>query len=250
MKDIINTHILIGTVFVLSPILCINETRKQMSPEETRTVRMFLRWEMIDKFKALEHYEHVLESWTITISLFNLPAFNKSKSFAVYLERKAEPNTTNILAKLFEAKKRVYVPSYAFHGLEMIRVRTLKEVQKLREDRRGKTELSRRKREEALSNKGGLDMIIMPGIAFTRSGRRMGSGKCLMFDYVMKARRQGWPILVGLAYKHQVVEDFPPAAKDLKLDYVLDSVHADHFEDYEERLAKLEAKYKPLNESR
>lgn len=70
---------------------------------------------------------------------------------------------------------------------------------------------------------GGLDLVIAPGVAFTKSGARLGHGKGYYDGFFRKVEAgQDRPVFkVGLALKEQIVEDVPLHEHDVVLDLVL-----------------------------
>ncbi|EMR09805.1 5-formyltetrahydrofolate cyclo-ligase [Pneumocystis murina B123] len=81
-------------------------------------------------------------------------------------------------------------------------------------------------REEAM-DKDGLDLIIIPGIAFDRNLNRLGHGKGYYDKYLTKIKH--WseksnlsaPLKVGIALKEQLVDIVPINSLDVKLDILL-----------------------------
>lgn len=87
---------------------------------------------------------------------------------------------------------------------------------------------------------GGLDLILCPGVAFTRHGGRLGHGmgyydKFLAQHYERNPHRCAEPskaninakltgqktILLGLAFKEQVVDEIPLDETDFLLDQIV-----------------------------
>jgi 5-formyltetrahydrofolate cyclo-ligase len=70
---------------------------------------------------------------------------------------------------------------------------------------------------------GGLDFILMPGLAFTREGLRMGRGKGYYDRYLNQvAEVQGRkPATVAVAFKEQIYESIPFDEHDVPVDLVL-----------------------------
>jgi 5-formyltetrahydrofolate cyclo-ligase len=70
---------------------------------------------------------------------------------------------------------------------------------------------------------GGLDLIVVPGLAFTAAGQRLGRGKGYYDTFLARCRAtQGTPPLtVGLAFSQQVVSCVPTDENDICLDLVL-----------------------------
>ena len=66
---------------------------------------------------------------------------------------------------------------------------------------------------------GPIDLVLVPGIAFTRDGARMGRGFGF-FDRFL-AHRAGPAIKIGVAFRFQIVESLPLEPHDVKLDLVV-----------------------------
>ena len=66
---------------------------------------------------------------------------------------------------------------------------------------------------------GPIDLVLVPGIAFTRSGARMGRGFGF-FDRFL-AHRARAATKVGIAFRFQIVESLPLESHDVKLDLVV-----------------------------
>lgn len=77
------------------------------------------------------------------------------------------------------------------------------------------------KREDALES-GGIDLILTPGLAFTRDGCRLGRGKGY-YDYFLSLYQQKFhcPYKLGLALSQSILESIPCTENDVKLDEIL-----------------------------
>lgn len=70
-------------------------------------------------------------------------------------------------------------------------------------------------------------MIIMPGVAFTKDGARMGRGKGYYDRYLNRVREyhkkidKPMPRLVALAFDEQVLDEIPMTETDEHLDLVV-----------------------------
>lgn len=71
---------------------------------------------------------------------------------------------------------------------------------------------------------GGLDVLIVPGRAFTKSGYRLGRGKGY-YDKWLSQYKQKFngklPFTIGLAFAQQILDELPISETDEKLDQVL-----------------------------
>ncbi len=65
----------------------------------------------------------------------------------------------------------------------------------------------------------GVEFVLLPGVAFTRDGARLGYGKGY-YDKLL-ARMVHCPALVAGAYSMQVVEDIPQEATDRKVEWLV-----------------------------
>jgi 5-formyltetrahydrofolate cyclo-ligase len=72
-------------------------------------------------------------------------------------------------------------------------------------------------------NVGGLDFIVVPGVAFTSKGLRLGHGGGYYDKFLanIKKCQEKPPACVALAFKEQVLEDLPTSETDVKIDLVL-----------------------------
>lgn len=89
---------------------------------------------------------------------------------------------------------------------------------------------------------GGLDLIIMPGVAFTTGGARCGHGmgyydKFIADSFAACPKRavnkdrgdiasklvNGQTVLMGLAFRQQLIADLPTSEHDVLLDVVVSS---------------------------
>jgi 5-formyltetrahydrofolate cyclo-ligase len=64
-----------------------------------------------------------------------------------------------------------------------------------------------------------IDLVLVPGIAFTREGARIGRGAGF-FDRFL-AHRAARAIKIGIAFSFQIVESLPADPHDVKLDLVV-----------------------------
>ena len=136
-----------------------------------------------------------------------------------------EINTETILADLLTGGKLCYIPRYdpGSSRMEMVRLRDLEDYERLPRTKwnikqPGLTE----RREEALEV--GLDLIIVPGLAFTRAGARCGRGRGYYDTYLARAAvtlSSSPPLTVALAFHEQLVEELPTDSHDCNIDLVI-----------------------------
>jgi 5-formyltetrahydrofolate cyclo-ligase len=66
-----------------------------------------------------------------------------------------------------------------------------------------------------------IDLMLVPGLAFDRAGRRLGYGGGYYDEAARRVRTGGRGLLVGLAYDFQLVDRCPAGAADVDVDCVV-----------------------------
>ena len=64
-----------------------------------------------------------------------------------------------------------------------------------------------------------IDIIVVPGVVFTKSGERMGRGKGYYDKYLSHPDFRG--IKIGVCYSEQLVGSIPVEPHDVRMDYVI-----------------------------
>lgn len=135
-----------------------------------------------------------------------------------------EVNTIPILKDLFKEQKQVFVPTYRKNVMEMVQLRDWEDYESLPLTKWNIKQPSPDGRANSLDI--GLDLILMPGVAFTRSGGRMGHGMGY-YDKFLESFFQKFPRsstkLIAVAFNEQVVEEdkLPLDPHDVKLDQIV-----------------------------
>ncbi|XP_067023212.1 5-formyltetrahydrofolate cyclo-ligase-like isoform X3 [Acropora muricata] len=118
---------------------------------------------------------------------------------------------------IFQTKKDCFVPRYIGSNMDMVKLDSMEDffslpltswnIRQPAEDD---------EREEALLS-GGLDLIVVPGLGFTKHGLRLGRGKGYYDNYIKKCidNSERKPYLVGLAFSTQICDDLPVTERDM-----------------------------------
>jgi len=136
----------------------------------------------------------------------------------VYVHYGSEVQTDALISLLLEAGKTVYVPWCDGDELRPFRLESLSELQP---GAFGILEPSAKQRErpDRAGRAGDLEVVVVPGIAFDRAGRRLGQGKGY-YDRLL-SNVSDTCVLVGLAFDIQLVEGVPVEAHDVALDFIV-----------------------------
>jgi 5-formyltetrahydrofolate cyclo-ligase len=67
---------------------------------------------------------------------------------------------------------------------------------------------------------GAGDVVVVPGVAFDASGRRLGRGKAY-YDRAFAGARNTLPLLIGAGYEAQIVAAVPHDSRDRSMDAIV-----------------------------
>lgn len=163
-----------------------------------------LRQKLLAKLLSLTKEELKRRSQDVEKRLSSLPIYNKAKVIMAYYPLKGEVDILGMIRKDL-GLKRFCFPVTDLEKKELFAY----EVKNLEEDFvRGpfgvmQPDIKRTKRVDI----GEIDMVIIPGIAFDRSGNRLGRGAGFYDRFLRKLNP---PVKkVGIAFIFQILQDLP-----------------------------------------
>jgi 5-formyltetrahydrofolate cyclo-ligase len=147
-----------------------------------------------------------------------LPEYAAAGTVMFYVDVRAEVRTRHYLPTALTHGKRIVVPYCVDGELELFHLQSMDELAvgmyKILEPR---TEL--RKLPAKRVDVSELDLIMVPGVAFDRTGARMGHGFGY-YDKLLEHARPDTP-LVALAFECQLFEEIPTQAHDVFMDKII-----------------------------
>jgi 5-formyltetrahydrofolate cyclo-ligase len=172
-----------------------------------------LRSVLRQRRRALDPEEHDSAATQIALHAQTLPTWTTAQHIAVYRDCDGEIGSSNLVETSLAQGKRIYFPVIGDNNaLEFAR---WFEGEPLQHNRFGIAEpLPSAQR----CPTGDLDILFMPLVGWDRSGNRLGMGGGY-YDRALQAI--SGPVLVGLAYSNQEVEEIPRESWDISLDIVL-----------------------------
>lgn len=191
-----------------------------------RAAKQALRKEIKRRVAALSKEEKARQARVVAQKLFTHPKYVSSKRIAVFLSMDDEVCTQEIIKDVFRLGKSCFIPRYESSSshMDMLKLSSLQDMETL-----PLTSWNIRQpaaddnsREEALAE-GGLDLILMPGLGFDRSGNRLGRGKGFYDTYLERCIRhpKGKPYTIALAFREQLCQEIPVNDNDVHIDEVL-----------------------------
>jgi 5-formyltetrahydrofolate cyclo-ligase len=184
---------------------------------DLRPAKQALRRQILGERAALSAPERERLSGLITAPLLHLPELQRARCVLAYLSFGHEFSTAGLLASLRERQVAVVMPRIdrAAHRLDLYRVHdisvdTTPGVWGIREP-------DPQRCTPAQANE--IDLIVVPGVAFTRAGARLGYGGGY-YDELL-SRWQDPPLLIAPAFDLQIVAELPTTARDRPVDVVV-----------------------------
>ncbi|KAI8928023.1 5-formyltetrahydrofolate cyclo-ligase [Entophlyctis helioformis] len=194
-----------------------------------KALKSALRKQMKTKLRGVGLDAIEQQSVAVTAKLLATPEYQSSRRVALFLSMSGEVNTTHILRHLFESGRQCFVPMCTPTTMDMVRLQSWDDFVSLPKNSWGIPEPRPEDgRENALDASGsGLDLIVMPGLAFDAQGHRMGYGKGYYDKFLARcqadttARGLKRPATVALGLQEMLVESVPTDHFDMQPDAVL-----------------------------
>ncbi|XP_057312202.1 5-formyltetrahydrofolate cyclo-ligase-like [Hydractinia symbiolongicarpus] len=189
-----------------------------------RAAKQAVRKELRAKLNNLSDEEKARQSRVITEKLFSLDVYKNCQSLSLYMSMRSEVYTDDILADVFKTKKKCFIPHYIGDDMKMVLLKDQEDYNNLPLTAWNiKQPANEEIRECAIDSGTGLDVIIVPGLGFTKEGCRLGRGKGYYDGYFRKyeAKFQKKPITIGLGYTCQILDSIPVDEFDVQLNHVL-----------------------------
>jgi 5-formyltetrahydrofolate cyclo-ligase len=147
-----------------------------------------------------------------------LPEYAAARTVMFYVDVRSEVRTRHYLATALGHGKRIVVPYCVDGELELFQLASMDELEI------GMYKILEPKQElrDAPSKRidvQELDLIMVPGVAFDRTGARMGHGFGY-YDKLLEHARPQTP-LVALAFECQLFPEIPTAPHDIFMDKVV-----------------------------
>eukprot|EP01029_Cantina_marsupialis_P029196 TRINITY_DN779928_c0_g1_i1.p1 TRINITY_DN779928_c0_g1~~TRINITY_DN779928_c0_g1_i1.p1 ORF type:complete len:199 (-),score=27.06 TRINITY_DN779928_c0_g1_i1:94-690(-) len=185
-----------------------------------------IRAQMSAVLKKLARSEVISQSEQISQRLESFLPFKDASSCCIYMPMPREVDTRDILRSC-EGKK-VYVPKVLDgENMTMLSLKDdmWRDISTFPKNEWGIPEpllVSEGGDEREVCETVGVDLIIVPGVAFTKHQHRLGHGKGYYDKYIHKLNKLGYnPVLVGICFDEQLIESIPCESHDYMLDAVV-----------------------------
>ena len=156
--------------------------------------------------RALDSRQRLRASAAIFSAVVRLPEFRAARTVGVCAALPDEPATDEVLAR-WASTRRVVLPRVEGDAMRFYACRPDALVF-------GAFGILEPQGERPCPA-GEIDLVVCPGVAFTADGRRLGRGRGYYDRYLGDPAFRGFR--VGVCYAHQLVDDLPVAAHDVRM---------------------------------
>lgn len=172
-----------------------------------------LRKTLLEKRANIPLFLRRIKSSRILRTLSRDPDFQKAGHAAFYYGISPEVGTKSFLKRILKGKK-IYLPRIGpKKNLTLHRVRSLsKDLEK------GAFNIMEPKTFCKKRPASGMDIIMVPGVAFDKGGGRLGRGGGY-YDRLL--RKAGKAVKIGLCFREQIVKKVPMDNRDVKVDRII-----------------------------
>ncbi|MFT9487301.1 MAG: 5-formyltetrahydrofolate cyclo-ligase [Tepidibacillus sp.] len=181
------------------------------------TTKEEIRKLFLEKRKAQDPHEVIIQSRKILEHLFEAPIFYHAKHIMTYMSYPNEVQTDDLVSKAINLQKKVSVPVCIPKEITLIpsQITNLSMIEK------GYFGLREPKKEMIhLVNPKEIDLVIVPGVTFDHKGNRIGHGKGY-YDRFLQTINHSIP-KIGLAFQWQIVrEPWQISQWDIPMDGIL-----------------------------
>lgn len=181
--------------------------------------KKILRKEILDKRKNIDKVEKEKMDRKILDKFYESKYYKEAKNIFIYISYDTEINTIEIINKCLKENKKIYVPRAELKTRVMDAVE-IKSLDNLMESSYGILEPSV---DEPHIDPNELDLIVVPGVAFDRSGGRVGYGAGFYDRYFKKIDEDNVRRItkLALAYDFQVLDKVPTDENDVPVNYII-----------------------------
>lgn len=181
--------------------------------------KKMLRKEILNIRNNIDESQKRTKDAIIKDKFLNSDYYKKSKNIFIYISYGSEIDTKEIIYKALDDGKSVFVPRTEFETKLMDAVK-ITSLDNMKEDRYGILEPSK---EEPCISPDEIDLIVVPGVAFDRTGGRTGYGAGYYDRYFKKISLEKTEKIkkVALAYDFQVIDNVPMNKQDVKIDCII-----------------------------
>lgn len=178
-----------------------------------------IRKEILTKRNSLSPEEQKYKSRKIRENVMTLSEWKHTKNVLLYLNYQSEVMTEELIKSAIREGKNVYLPKVSGNEMEFYRILSIEDT---KEGYKGIREPKEDDYTKFIWNDTAGCMMILPGCAFTKNGKRIGYGKGFYDRYLAKVPVK---MKIALAYELQIVPQIPDEDNDIPVNKIITEKH-------------------------
>lgn len=203
--------------------------------------KRILRAKVKSDLKSMDPAQRAQEDVSIQNIVMEAPWYKSCKGLCAYISCSSlrEVDTSNLLSDVLQTTnkdghsqmgRKLYVPRVEDKNrhMRMLKISSVDDLiaNSMNILEPNPVDADGNEREDVMMANDPVDMFILPGLAFDKSGRRLGRGggyyDNLLMNYQNLVKERGWkqPLLVALSYSVQILDEhvIPVAPHDIPID--------------------------------
>ncbi len=181
--------------------------------------RNSLRKKMLAKRDRLSDVEREEKSSRITSSVMALSDMNRAHVILVYMHFRSEVQTSVIIRQMLARKQQVTIPYTHVRTSHLSAIEITDTETQVTSGYCGIPEPLPEQVEHASCDPKKIDVVIVPGSVFDRSGGRLGYGGGYYDRFLAQQAPQA--VKIGLAFELQLVDRVPVEPHDQFMDFIV-----------------------------
>ncbi|KAI6225231.1 5-formyltetrahydrofolate cyclo-ligase [Aphelenchoides fujianensis] len=177
---------------------------------------------MAVRLGALDAAEVKRQSGEVEKKVWESDWYKQAKVVSIYVSTVGEIETDRLIKRAYEDGKTVFIPRFEKGNprMQMVRLQNMQEFEILQPSLWGIRQF------EQLDGRQisvPIDLVLAPGVAFTRAGDRCGHGMAF-YDKFFSEHKELFgksPFKAALALREQVLDEVPTTETDVRLDTVV-----------------------------
>lgn len=201
-----------------------------MNTKSTKRLKTEIRNTVKYKLSRISTESLLRQSRFVYECLKQIPEFENARKVALFMNTPTmEIQTDKIIKFCFNAGKEVFLPKCNYdykldrkkNHLSMLKVPTYADVLKL--EPQGKYKLLEPVEGLDALDTDGIDLIVLPGVAFSRQGERLGHGAGFYDEFLTHYQNKfkTVPFLIGIGLHEQLVDNIPVEQHDWRADCLI-----------------------------
>ncbi|RWS22113.1 5-formyltetrahydrofolate cyclo-ligase-like protein [Leptotrombidium deliense] len=179
-----------------------------------------LRKDITKILLGMSDEQRIAQSKIVFEKILKHDRFINSNRVSIFLSIDNEVNTIPILEAMFKMSKTCFVPTYD-KIMKMVQLHSMQDYASLPVTKWNIKQPNDDGRNEALET-GGLDLLIVPGVAFNKRCQRLGHGGGFYDRYIRQCRTiSPKAYTIAVCFKEQIVDEIPTNDHDEVVDEIV-----------------------------